>query len=267
MYWFIFLLFIGAQAFAAPSLQPIPTKFEWGVGVLNFYGNHYRGSDQCKLWSFPLPYFTYTSEYIEAEPSFIRGVLFHNHWFSFKLSLMAGLNAESEKNRARAGMPSLDYTVEAGPLFIFYLWHTDNKNLALNFEWPVRKVFATDLSYLKDVGYFTVPYINLLHTPDPSSWMWNSEFSVSPMFADKKYHQYFYEVSKEFATPSRPVYQAHGGYSGFQSAIVLNKHFGNLVVLPLLRWDYLQGSSFSGSPLVKTKNYFLGGLGFFWLIK
>ncbi|MGZ3808097.1 MAG: hypothetical protein ACXVCE_08425, partial [Bacteriovorax sp.] len=63
-------------------------KFEWGAGTLSIYGNHYRGSDQGRLWFFPMPYFTYKSDRIEAEPSFVRGIFIHNEWFSFKLSLM-----------------------------------------------------------------------------------------------------------------------------------------------------------------------------------
>lgn len=263
--FFIFSLFcLSANA---SQVEASPKHFEWGAGVLSIYGNHYRGSDQGKLWTFPLPYFSYISEHIEAEPSFIRGIFVRNEWFSFKLSLMVGLNAESEENMARAGMPSLDYTFEAGPMFIFHLWKSEDENVLVNFEWPIREIFATDLSYVKHVGLYTVPYFNIKHLPTPTTWNWNSELSVSPMFADQKYHHYFYGVNQEYASPERPYYKAHGGYSGFQTALVLNKHFDNFVMIPFIRWDYLNGARFIDSPLVKTKNYFIGGLGLFWLFK
>jgi outer membrane protein len=259
------LLILNLQpASAQEDIEP-SKKFEWGAGFLSIYGNHYRGSDQEKLWFFPTPYFTYKSEHIEAEPSFIRGVFFHNEWFSFKLSLMLGLNVESKKNRARGGMPSLDYTLEAGPMFIFHLWKSQNKELTINFEWPIRESFATDLSYIKAVGLFTVPYVNFIHQPTPSTWSWSSELSFSPMFADRKYHQYFYGVDKQYERPNRPEYQARGGYNGFQAAVVLNKRIKNFVIIPFLRWDYLKGAVFEDSPLVKIKTYTIGGLGLFWL--
>lgn len=241
------------------------SKFEWGGGPLSVVGNHYRGSDQSKLWLFPIPYFTYTSKRIEAEPSFIRGLIFHSKWFSFKLSLVPGLNVQSKGNRAREGMPTLDYTVEVGPMAVFHLWHQEGGHLFINFEWPFRESFATDLTYIKPAGFITVPYLNIIHSPDPKAWNWKSEFSISPMYADKKYHQRYYGVDREFVRTGRPFYQAKGGYSGFQTALVLNKRLEHVVILPFIRWDYLKGAIFEDSPLVKTKNYFLGGVGVFWM--
>lgn len=260
-----FLLFFSWQNALAASDENIHRKFEWGVGTLSVYGNHYRGSDQGKFWFFPMPYFTYSSERIEAEPSFIRGIFIRTERFSFKLSLMAGLNVESKKNRAREGMPTLDYTLEAGPMFIFHLWKSEKKNLIINFEWPIRETFATDFSYIKPVGFFTVPYISVTHSSLPESRNWSWELSVSPMFADQKYHQYFYGVDKQFEKIDRQTYRAHGGYSGFQTAVVLNKHINNLVIIPFARWDYLGGTVFKDSPLFKVNNYAIAGLGLFWL--
>ncbi|MDO9182230.1 MAG: MipA/OmpV family protein [Bacteriovorax sp.] len=264
---FSFLIIFVSSATSAVALPGTNKQFEWGGGFLNIYGNHYRGSDQSKLWTFPIPYFTYKSDKLEAEPSFVRGVIFHNNWFSFKLSLMLGLNVESKNNKARAGMPSLDYSIEAGPMFIFHIWKAESKKLHINIECPVRESFATDLTYLKPIGLFAVPYINIIHTPEPSPSIlnWTSEFSVSPMYADQKYHQYFYGVDQKYIRTGRPFYKAHGGFSGYQTAIVLNKRIDQLVIIPFFRWDYLKTSVFYNSPLVKKNNYALAGLGLFWL--
>lgn len=248
----------------AETLTP-HKKFEWGIGFLSIYGNHYRGSDQSKSWFLPMPYFTYSSEHIEAEPSFIRGIFIRNEYFSFKLSLLLGLNVESKLNKAREDMPPLDYTIEAGPMMVFHLWHSQDKDLILNFEVPVRQSFATNLHYLRPVGIFSVPYLNLIHSPIPTEWNWNSEFSISPMFADQKFHQYFYGVNKEYVRPDRHFYKARGGYSGFQTALILNKRIKNFAVIPFFRWDYLDKAVFENSPLVKAKNYVIGGIGIFWL--
>lgn len=262
----IFILGVLACQNAWATPEEIPhKKFEWGAGFLNILANHYRGSDQHKLWVFPIPYFTYKSEKLEAEPSFVRGIFFHNEWFSFKLSLMLGLNVESEKNRARAGMPSLDYTFEIGPMFVFQIWKSQNQDMLVRFEWPIRESLATNLHYVKPVGLFTVPYVNFIHNPTPETWNWSSEFSVSPMFADQKYHQYFYGVDTPYVRADRPFFKAHGGYNGLQTALVLNKRMENFVIIPFFRWDFLRGAAFQESPLVKTKQYGLIGLGVFWL--
>ncbi|MFA6237746.1 MAG: MipA/OmpV family protein [Bacteriovorax sp.] len=261
---FLYIILI-CQTSIAGVTEIQKKELEWGAGLLNIYANHYRGSDQWKHWIFPIPYFSYASEHLEAEPSFVRGIFFHNEWFAFKLSLMAGLNVESKDNRARQGMPSLDYTFEAGPMLLFHLWKSQNKEMVLNFEWPIRKIFATDLSYLSQVGVYTVPYFNLIHTATPEVWNWSSEFSLGPMFGDRKYHEYFYNVDQQYASATRPVYRARGGYSGFQTNLVLNKRLKHFVLIPFFRWDYLEKAAFAESPLVKVKNYGLAGLGFFWV--
>lgn len=238
-----------------------------GAGPLTVVGNHYRGSDQAKIWIFPIPYFSYKSNRLEAEPSFIRGILFYNRWFSFKLSLVPGLNVESKKNRAREGMPSLDYTLEAGPMAIFHLWENQERTFELTFECPFRESFATDLSYIKPVGFITVPYFNFIFKPRSPGWTFDAEFSIGPMFADQKYHDRFYSVAPQFQTSDRKAYQARGGYSGLQSAIVFNKRVSRIGILSFLRWDYLNGSAFEDSPLMKQKNYYIGGLGLFWMFE
>lgn len=236
-----------------------------GAGPLTVAANHYRGSDQSKVWVFPIPYFSYKSSRLEAEPSFIRGILFYNRWFSFKLSLVPGLNVESKKNRARQGMPSLDYSLEVGPMAIFHLWNSADSEVVLNFEWPGRESFATDLSYIKPVGFITVPYLNLIYKPRREGWSFDSEFSIGPMFADRKYHDRFFSVPVQYQTSERRAFQASGGYSGTQTAIVFNKRYERIGVLSFFRWDYLKGAAFDNSPLIKQYHYFIGGLGLFWM--
>lgn len=240
-------------------------KFEWGAGTLSFKGAHYRGSDQSREWFIPLPYFTYTSENIEAEPSFIRGTFYKNEWMALKLSLLAGLNIESEDNKARQGMPSLDYTFEAGPMVIFNLWESEDQDFSLTFEAPLRMVHTTDLTYVKDIGFFSVPYLSFKGLPRSSLFDWGFELSVAYMWGSKKYHEFFYGVAPQFATSNRPTYQAEAGYSGTQFTLILNKRFRDFVIVPFVRFDTLNGVAFRGSPLFKRDSYTVGGLAFFWL--
>ena len=240
-------------------------KLEWGAGVLSFRGNHYRGSDQAKNYFYPLPYFVYTSEKIEAEPSFIRGTFYKNDWFALKLSIIVGLNVESEKNNARKGMSEIDYTFEAGPMVIFKLFQSQDKTHTLNFEVPFRQVHATDLTYIDPIGFFAVPYLNYIRKATSAWYNWSMELSVAAMWGSRKYHDYYYGVSPQFATNERPSYRGQAGYSGIQTTIVFNKRWKELVFVPFFRWDQLSGVAFNDSPLFKKPNYFIGGLGFFWL--
>jgi len=69
---------------------------------------------------------------------------------------------------------------------------------------------------------------------------WNAGLSIGPLFGNRKYHAYFYEVAPEYATPSRPAYSASGGYSGSQVVASLCRRFerfwiGGLSVMTICR--------------------------------
>lgn len=271
----LFAIFFSLVASGSRGVAPTPSKgassssrqskFEWGAGMLSIKGAHYRGSDQSREWFIPIPYFSYSSERVEAESSFIRGTFFENDWFAFKLSILVGLNVESEKNRARSGMPNLDYTFEAGPMVIFKLWNSQKSGQSLTLEAPFRQVHVTDLSYVDRVGFFGVPFINYKLLPREDFYKWGFEASLAYMWGSKKYHQYFYGVDQQFATATRPRYVANSGYSGTQLTLILNKRWKDLILVPFYRFDWLGGVSFANSPLFRKNSYQVGGLAFFWV--
>jgi outer membrane scaffolding protein for murein synthesis (MipA/OmpV family) len=86
------------------------------------------------------------------------------------------------------------------------------------------------------------------------------------MFADDRYHQYFYGVEPAFATASRPAYNAAGGYAGTQFLVSLSKRFRKFWVGGFARWDTLSGAVFTDSPLVKTHQYFAAGIALAWML-
>jgi outer membrane scaffolding protein for murein synthesis (MipA/OmpV family) len=231
-----------------------------------FRAHHYRGSDQSKDWIFPSPYFKYVSKKMELEPSYIRGTFYQNEIFAIKLSLNAGLSADSSDNRARSGMPDLDWTLEAGPMVIWHIWKSQDKKSYIDFEFPARQVFATDLKSIKPIGIFMVPYINWVMRPTEKNFNLHTEISFAYMHATKKFHSYFYEVAEQFVTAGRPHYSAQGGYSGVHGTLIFKKSFGDFTFTPFARWDYLKGTVFEDSPLVKTKSYWLFGTTFTYLL-
>jgi outer membrane protein len=85
------------------------------------------------------------------------------------------------------------------------------------------------------------------------------------LFADRRYHNYFYGVADAFVTPERPAYEAPGGYSGSQFITALSKRYPNFWVGGFLKWDTLHGAVFENSPLVKRKEFFTGGFAVAWI--
>ncbi len=254
------------STYADTNTKVEPTgKFEWGAGLLSIKGAHYRGSDQSKDWFIPTPYFSYNSENLEVESSFARGTLYKNDWMAFKVSVLVGLNVESDNNRARSGMESLDYTFELGPMVIFNLWENVVRGYQLTFEAPFRMVNSTDFSNVHNRGFFSVPYLSWKASPHPDRWDWGYEISNAIMWGSRKYHEYFYGVAPWYATVGRPYYQAKAGYSGTQFTLILNKRWKDVIIVPFVRYDILSGAAFEDSPLVRKDNYMVSGLGIFWL--
>lgn len=243
------------------------TSFEWGPSLLCLRMNHYRGSDQYMNKVIPFPYFSYTSEHLEAEPSYVRGTLFENSIFSLKISVMAGLSVDSKKNRAREDMPDLDYMFEIGPMLILKLWKSENNIHEITFESPFRRVFSTDFTRVDHVGWWSVPYVNYIIYPNKYTLDTRVELSLAAMFADNGYHDYFYRVDREYATIDRNEYNPPGGYSGVQFAMVMEKRIGNVILIPVFRYDYLKETVFEESPLVRTKNYFAFLLAGIYLVR
>ncbi len=243
------------------------SSFEWGPSVLFLRMNHYRGSNQYMNKVIPFPYFSYKSKNVEAEPSYVRGTIFENNYFSFKISVMAGLSVDSTKNAAREDMPDLDYLFEVGPMLILKLWKSDNNLHEVTFESPFRRVFSTNFTRVDQVGWWSVPYLNYRINPNKYTLGFAADLSAAVMFADNGYHDYFYSVDKKYETSERVEYDAAGGYSGVQLCMVLEKRIGNFIFIPVVRYDYLNRAVFEDSPLVKTKSYFAFLLAGIYLVK
>ena len=246
------------------TIEKKKSNLELGVGILSFKVPHYRGSDQRKDYFFPLPFFIYSSKNIEAEPSFVRGTFFRKGRFALKLSILAGLSVESKTNRARQGMPNLGFTLESGPMVLIKLWTSQDKKHYISFESPFRYVVEIDRSP-KGVGLFVIPYLNWVNLPKKETWNWGMELSYAILFADENYHDHFYSVGSDYVRPGRPQYTAKGGFNGTSWVLILNRRFTNLYLVPFLRYDSIKGAAFEDSPLVRQKDFFVLGMGTFWL--
>lgn len=255
-----FVLFFSQFVFAH---EPLPL-WEAGAGLLPFRANHYRGSAESDWQAFPFPALTIRGKTVESENGYIRSHIARLGPVTLDVSLSVGLNVKSDGDRVREGMEDLDPTFEVGPMLRWYLWKSPLEHHFVNLEMPYRAVYATDLSYLDHVGYFSIPYLNLLSRPTEDTFGWSSEVSIGAMYGSRQFHNRFYAVQMKDVTAVRPYYHAQGGYSGMQFSWVLSKRIGQVLVIPFLRYDYLDGAAFRDSPLVRTNHYFLYGAGLVW---
>ncbi len=260
---FILLSFLCIPLFAQEKKQ-LPL-WEVGAGFLPFRADHYRGSPQNKWYYFPFPAYVVRGKNIEAENGYIRKHIARlSDTLVLDLSFNLGLNVNSREDDLRKGMRNLDPTFELGPILRYYWWKSQDEKHFLNLEMPFRGVYATNLTYIDHVGYYSIAYLNLLSKATDSTWGWGSEFSIGPQFGSAGFHNRFYAVDSEDVTAERKYFHSVSGYSGTQFMATFNKRIGDFLILPFLRYDYLDGAVYKGSPLYKNAHYTFFGVGLVW---
>jgi outer membrane scaffolding protein for murein synthesis (MipA/OmpV family) len=250
----------AAGAFATP--QPL-WEFGLGIGALVF--NDYRGASGVHGYPLPVPYFIYRGDILRADRDGVRGRFLNQRYVEFDLSANATAPVFSRASGPRSGMPNLASTLEFGPSLQAHLWRADDGRLRLDLRTPVRNA-VTLASPPRSIGWLFEPNLSADWRPGGVAAGWNLGLLGGPLYAQRRYHEYFYSVAPQYATATRPEYQAPGGYSGSQLLLAVSKRYPHYWVGAYLRHDWLQGTVFIDSPLVQQRSYWSGGVAIVWMI-
>jgi MipA family protein len=248
---------------ASPAAEEPLWEFGLGAGGIEF--PDYRGSDETHVYPVPVPYFVYRGRFLKADREGLRGELFDRKYAELSISVNATIPVNSEDNAARRGMPDLKPTFELGPSLELHLWRSADEKTRLDVVMPVR-VPVTIESSPHSLDWTVAPRLNIDFDDVGGHAGWNFGAGVGPVFASDRFHDYYYSVPARFATPSRPEYDADGGYSGMHVLAALSKRFPKYWVGAFLRYDWLGGAEFEDSPLVRRTHYVAGGFGIAWMI-
>ena len=256
----LFLLLLDLMPLSSHA-RDVPL-WEAGAGVAIIDFPDYRGSDERRTYVLPVPYVVYRGEFLKVDREKLRGLFFKNDKAELDVSLNGSVPVKSADNRARQAMPDLKPTLEIGPTLNLFLQHSAQNKTFLELRFPLRPVIDINARYL---GYVFQPQLNLDVRDLGGNAGWNLGLAAGPIFADQRYHQYFYGVDPAYATATRPAYTAHGGYAGSQFISALSKRFPHYWVGGFVKWDTLHGAVFEDSPLVKSKQNFTAGFAVSWI--
>jgi len=254
---------LAATCFAHCALAKEEPLYEFGLGLGAIVFEDYRGSATAHGYPLPLPYILYNGKFLKANRDGIRGTLFNQDRFELNLSFDATTPVRSD--RERSGMPDLKSTVELGPSFDLHLMRSADRRVKLDLRMPVRAAMTVEASP-KIIGWTFTPRLALDIRGPLGFEGWNLGLLTGPLFANRRYDDYFYTVAPQFATVARPAYQSKGGYAGTQFITALSKRFPKFWVGAYVRYDTLEGAAFAESPLVQRKSYLVGGIGISWII-
>ncbi len=236
--------------------------WELGIGVAAVRFPDYRGSDQSSTYALPLPFVAYRGRFLRADRDGARAILFAGRRVVVDLSLSASVPNKSKDNDARRGMPDLPGTFEIGPNVNVELWQSGDHRLKLDLRLPVREAITLQASP-RAVGVTFSPNLNL--DVRGFAGAWNVGLLAGPLFADRRHHEHFYGVAPEFATATRPAYDAPGGYAGWRATAAFSRRLGNAWLGGFARFDDLHGAAFAASPLVRRESNVTVGFGISWI--
>jgi len=257
-----FLLIILSPVRASCEEKPL---WEFGVGLVALQMPDYRGSDESNLYLLPYPYFIYRGDILRVERERISGRIFETDRVLLDVSFNGSVPVKSSDNSARQGMTDLDPTFEIGPSLNITLLEDRQDRYKLKLGLPVRAFFSTDFSSVRHEGWVFHPRLSFEKADMIPGAGVNVGLSAGPMFADRGYHRYYYTVDPTFATPSRPRYEAGGGYSGSTATVGLSKTLNPFILNAFVSLDYLKGAVFEESPLVKTQYSWMCGFTVSWI--
>ncbi len=252
---------IALHAHADEDKQPPVWDFGLGIGAVSF--GDYRGADTTHVYVLPVPYLYYHGDFLKADRKGIRGKLFRQDWI--ELNISANATTPVRRNATRAGMPNLRSTVEIGPSIDLHLFKSENERVSFDVRVPLRGAFTVQ-ARPHSIGAVFAPNaaLDIKDVLGFQGWYFGAQ--AGPLFADHRYHNYFYTVAPQFATAQRPAYEATAGYAGAEFLLALSKRYPSFWVGAYVRHDTLAGAVFEDSPLVKRDNYWASGIGMAWII-
>lgn len=251
-----------AAASTPPPVKNLKPLWELGVGVSGVRLPDYRGSNQSHNYLLPLPYVVYRGTWLKSDRDGTRAMLFDSPRVKLDVSFGAAAPARSN-NAAREGMPDLPGNLEVGPSLNITVDQEVRKRWTLDLRLPLRGV-ATLESSPRYAGATFSPNLNF-DLKDPTHG-WNVGFLTGPLFANRRYHEQYYQVDAAYARPDRPAYQARGGYAGWQTIASTSKRFGHTWFGAFARLENLNGAVYADSPMVKRNSALTVGFGVSWVL-
>jgi len=240
--------------------------WEAGLGLSGLSIPDYRGSDEYRGYVLPMPYLVYRGEILRVDRKGMYGLLFESERVQLNISADLGVPVRSGKNSARTGMPNLDSAGQIGPALEVCLFSKCDADRVVQFRLPVRAVVATDLSRFSGIGFVANPQLSFDFKNIGPGGGWNFGFALGPVFATEQYHDYYYQVSPQYAIPNvRPSYDAKSGYGGSLLVLAVSKRFDHVWFGAFARYDELTNAVFADSPLIKSRHSIMAGFGFAWV--
>lgn len=230
-----------------------PTYSELEIGIGYGYGSiaDYPASDEYSRKSLLLPLVIYRGDVLKSDQEEgTRAELFKSRELEIHLSFGARFNNDSDGNKARLGMPDLNYIFETGPSLNYKLWK-EPKVGSLTLQIPLRLTFETDFKATEFLGLVFEPELRFqkLNFLVPNL---SAITSLSVEFFNQRVANYYYQVENRYATADRPAYEAKPGLSTLSVGQNFLYEYNRFNLIFGATYSYYGRSENVESPLFKS---------------
>lgn len=231
--------------------QPTVSELEIGVGY--GYGSiaDYPASDEYSRKSLLLPLIIYRGDVLKSDQEEgTRAELFKSRELEINLSFGARFSNESDGNKARLGMPDLNYIFETGPSLNYKLWKAPKVG-SLTLQIPLRFTFETDFKATTFQGFVFEPELRFqkLNFLVPNL---SAITSVSVELFSERVANYYYQVENQYITADRSAYDAKAGLSTLSVGQNFLYEYNRFNFILGVTHSYYGKSENKNSPLFKS---------------
>jgi len=245
--------------------SPVTAETLWklGAGIGNITANSYPGSDETESVTSPIPYLKVKTKWFDLDREGLHTNWFKQTNFRVDFTFDLGLPVESEKNSLRTGMSDLQPVGLIGPMLIYQL--ADSEQIKWQLQLPLAYAYAFDGLDASSIGWSINPRIYFNYLIKNDGYPVDVSASFGPLYGSEDFHQYYYNVTADYANSNRSIYNTEEGDAGYRLNVSMTQRKNGYWLGLYLRYQNISNAVFVDSPLVKEKDYWFVGLGISWL--
>lgn len=251
-------------ALAAAQSEPNARVAEplWEVGAVGFGLSQqaWPGSSETVRRAIAVPYVLYRGPLLRIDRGDAGLRAIKTEAFELDVGFSGALGSRVGETEERRGMPELGTLVEFGPRGRWNLGAAPGGG-QWRFQLPLRGVFDVNDRF-SNRGLALEPEIQWIH---PNLAGWSVVVSGSALLGDRQLAGTFYDVKPEFATASRPAYEAQSGLIASRLRLTASQRLSrDWRVFGFGRLNTVAGAVNAGSPLASLTTGFSVGVGIQW---
>ncbi len=255
-----FLLAGTAQASSPNRADSADPLWEAGIVAFGLRQQAWPGASENVSRAIALPYLLYRGPWLRIERGAFGLRALKSPDFEIDIGFSGSLGTGSGETVARQGMPALGTLIEFGPRARWNLGSAPG-GAEWRLDLPLRGVFDVSNSFAFS-GVALEPRIQWDHAGLAG---WRLTASAGALLGDRELTGTFYDVAPEYATASRPAYEAKAGLIAWRLGLTASYRLTrDWRIFGFGRLDTVAGAANEDSPLVSRTTGYSAGVGLQW---